>query len=81
MTLELDGAIEGSARFTVSANLESMLRAAVAGADSADDLPDRLLAMTPEGGFGRVHHQQSARPVAAVLAGGDLAQPARGGVP
>ncbi len=52
LALDPDGTIEGSARFVLSSNLESMMRSAVASAESATDLPDRLLAMTPEGGFG-----------------------------
>ena len=52
VTLDSDGAIQGAAKFTLSADLESMVRAAVAGADSRQELPDRLLAGTPEGGFG-----------------------------
>ncbi len=51
--LEPDGTIDGSARFVLSANLESLMRSAVASAESATQLPDRLLAGTPEGGFGR----------------------------
>ncbi len=47
-----DGGIDGAARFTLSANLESLLRSAVASADSPQDLADRLLAATPDGGFG-----------------------------
>ena len=52
VTIDPAGDIDGSARFALSANLESMVRGAVAGADSPQDLPDRLLAATPEGGFG-----------------------------
>ena len=47
-----DGGIDGSATFKLSASLESTLRGAMAEAASPRDLPDRLLASTPEGGFG-----------------------------
>ncbi len=52
VTVDEDGTIDGATKFVLSANLESMVRGAVASADSPQELPDRLLAATPEGGFG-----------------------------
>ncbi len=43
----------GPREIAPSANLESAARAAVANADSPRELAERLLATTPEGGFGR----------------------------
>ena len=52
VTLDADGAFEGAARATMSANVEAAVRASVARASSPDDLAERLLVDTPEGGFG-----------------------------
>ena len=47
-----DGSIDGTVTLAPSANLESAARAAIAAAASPDDLADRLLDATPEGGSG-----------------------------
>jgi transglutaminase-like putative cysteine protease len=52
VTLGSDGSIAGSAAITTSASLDGRLRATVAGASSMTDLAERLLAGTPEGGYG-----------------------------
>ncbi len=50
--VEADGTLVGSATIAMPATIESWVRASVARASSPEDLPDRLLASTPEGGFG-----------------------------
>jgi transglutaminase-like putative cysteine protease len=47
-----DGTLAGHARIATSANLDSRLRTAVANTSSLTDLAERVLASTPEGGFG-----------------------------
>jgi transglutaminase-like putative cysteine protease len=47
-----DGSIDGSVTILPAANLESAARAATAQAVSTRDVAERLLAATPEGGFG-----------------------------
>jgi hypothetical protein len=47
-----DGTLTGAARMEMSPNLDSRLRSAVANTTSLRDLAERLLARTPEGGFG-----------------------------
>lgn len=47
-----DGTLVGTAHMTMSANLDSRLRTAVANTASLRDLAERVLARTPEGGFG-----------------------------
>lgn len=47
-----DGTLAGHTRITTSANLDSRLRTAVANSSSLTDLAERVLARTPEGGFG-----------------------------
>lgn len=53
VVLAEDGRIDGTATIAPSANLESAARAAIAQEESPRDLAERLLAVTPEGGFGR----------------------------
>jgi hypothetical protein len=52
VTLRADGTIEGSARLHTEAGLEASMRAAVAQSTGLDDLAERVLGGTPEGGFG-----------------------------
>jgi len=47
-----DGTIAGHATIVPSANLESAARAAITQQSSANDVAERILASTPEGGFG-----------------------------
>jgi transglutaminase-like putative cysteine protease len=47
-----DGTLSGHTRIETSANLDSRLRTAVANSSSLTDLAERVLARTPEGGFG-----------------------------
>lgn len=47
-----DGTLEGSATIAMLPTEESWMRSEVAQADSPEDLADRLLGDTPEGGFG-----------------------------
>jgi hypothetical protein len=47
-----DGTLTGHTRIATSANLDSRLRTAVANSSSLTDLAERVLAKTPEGGFG-----------------------------
>jgi transglutaminase-like putative cysteine protease len=47
-----DGSIAGQATIVPSANLENAARAAITQQSSPTDLAERLLAATPEGGFG-----------------------------
>jgi transglutaminase-like putative cysteine protease len=54
ITMRSDGTLEGKARMTMSANLDSVMRSAVANSRTARDLADRLLAYTPEGGTGEL---------------------------
>jgi hypothetical protein len=52
LTLTSDGAIDGTATYTMSPNVEIFARAIVSGASSMTDLAERLLQRTIEGGFG-----------------------------
>ncbi len=52
IVIAVDGTLSGHARITASANLDSGLRTAVANSSSLTDLAERVLAKTPEGGFG-----------------------------
>jgi Domain of Unknown Function with PDB structure (DUF3857)/Transglutaminase-like superfamily/Domain of Unknown Function with PDB structure (DUF3858) len=51
-TLGADGAIDGTASYTMSPNEEIGARNAVSGASSLTEMAERVLANTPEGGFG-----------------------------
>lgn len=52
LTLTPDGAIDGTATYTMSPNTEEFARSMVSGASSMTDLAERLLQRTIEGGFG-----------------------------
>jgi len=52
IAIDADGTIEGSASWTLSANVDASIRATLANASSRSDLMERLLLSTPEGGFG-----------------------------
>lgn len=52
VTLAGSGAIAGVATISSSPSLDGRMRATVAGASSMTDLAERLLSVTPEGGYG-----------------------------
>ncbi|MBO0709761.1 MAG: DUF3857 and transglutaminase domain-containing protein [Acetobacteraceae bacterium] len=52
LTLGADGEITGQSRFTMDAAIETSAREDVATAASTRELAERMLAATPEGGFG-----------------------------
>ena len=52
MTLGPDGAIDGTARYSMTSNMEIPVRNQLAAASSTNELAQRLLSNTPEGGFG-----------------------------
>lgn len=52
LAIGADGTIRGTAEMTMSANLDSRLRSAVANTASLRELAERVLARTPEGGYG-----------------------------
>ena len=52
VVVEPNGSISGTANLSMTGNVESMMRALVVQSFSTRDLADRLLAATPEGGFG-----------------------------
>lgn len=54
LTVSADGTIEGSSQFALDGNIEAGAREDVAGAYSASELANRMLAATPEGGYGEV---------------------------
>ena len=53
VSIDAEGNIEGSAAWTLSPNMDAMFRAYLATARSPQDLLERVLLSTPEGGFGR----------------------------
>ncbi|WP_179283281.1 DUF3857 domain-containing transglutaminase family protein [Bordetella genomosp. 9] len=55
VSIAADGTVSGTNATTASPRLESLLRGAVATGGSPETLGDRLLAPTPEGGFGTLH--------------------------
>ncbi|WP_198298396.1 DUF3857 domain-containing transglutaminase family protein [Bordetella genomosp. 8] len=55
VSIAADGTVSGANATTASPRLESLLRSAVASGGSPDALGGRLLAPTPEGGFGSLH--------------------------
>ena len=52
IVLGADGRIEGESRFTMDASIEASAREDIAGAASTRELAERMLAATPEGGYG-----------------------------
>jgi transglutaminase-like putative cysteine protease len=54
ITLNADGRIDGESRFAMDANIEIGAREDVAAAPSTRELAERMLAATPEGGFGEL---------------------------
>ena len=52
LALAPDGSIDGTARFTMTPNMEIWARNELATAPSLTELAQRMLATTPEGGFG-----------------------------
>lgn len=52
LTLAADGEISGESRFSMDAAIETSARQDVADAASTRELAERMLAATPEGGFG-----------------------------
>ena len=52
VVVEPNGTVTGTASVSMTGNLESMMRALVVQSFSPGDLAERLLAATPEGGFG-----------------------------
>lgn len=52
VTVEADGTVAGISNLSMTGNLESMMRALVVQSFSTGNLAERLLAATPEGGFG-----------------------------
>ena len=52
LSLTVDGAIDGTASYEMSPNIEEPARAMVSSASSTTDLAERLLQRTLEGGFG-----------------------------
>jgi len=52
VVVEADGSLDGRTMLALSAGLESSVRAAVAQSTSPEDLAERMLANTPEGGVG-----------------------------
>jgi transglutaminase-like putative cysteine protease len=54
LTVSADGTIEGLSRFALDGNIEAGAREDVAGSYSAGELANRMLAATPEGGYGEV---------------------------
>jgi transglutaminase-like putative cysteine protease len=52
IAIDADGTIAGTAHWTLSANMDTSVRATLANAISPGDLMERLLLSTPEGGFG-----------------------------
>ncbi len=52
VAVEADGTVTGVANLSMTGNLDSMMRALVMQSFSTRDLAERLLAATPEGGFG-----------------------------
>jgi len=54
ITLNADGRIDGESRFSMDANIEIGAREDVAAASSTRELAERMLAATPEGGFGEL---------------------------
>ncbi len=54
VTLNADGRIDGESRFSMDANIEIGAREDVAAASSTRELAERMLAATPEGGYGEL---------------------------
>jgi Domain of Unknown Function with PDB structure (DUF3857)/Transglutaminase-like superfamily/Domain of Unknown Function with PDB structure (DUF3858) len=52
LTLSADGTVEGAARYAMTPNMEIEARNALNGTTSLNSLAQRILASTPEGGFG-----------------------------
>ncbi len=52
ITLDSDGRIEGESSFEMDSSIEASAREDVAGSASTRELADRMLAATPEGGYG-----------------------------
>jgi transglutaminase-like putative cysteine protease len=52
LTLGADGALDGTAHFTMAPNVEIPVRHSLASASSMSDMAQRMLVYTPEGGFG-----------------------------
>jgi hypothetical protein len=53
VAIDAGGTIDGTAIWTLSANVDASIRGTLANASSPRDLMERLLLSTPEGGFGR----------------------------
>jgi hypothetical protein len=60
LTLNADGAIDGTAHYAMTPNMEVGIRYQLAGASSMSDLAQQRLIYTPEGGFGEF---ESSNPV------------------
>ena len=79
LALAPDGSIDGTARFTMTPNMEIWARNELATAPSLTELAQRMLATTPEGGFGAFEVHRPAGPEPRAGPGRDLAQPVGGG--
>ena len=79
LTLNGDGAIDGTAHYTMTPNMEIGTRAALTGATSMNDLAQRVLASTPEGGFGTFETSDPLNLTRPLEMSSTWAQPARRG--